>query len=198
MPSFSSVAVMIAAMTTFFVASSPCHAFVSPAIKVTTASTTRSSFSSTILDMSSAAAQSPSSSTTATSSSSSSSSSFYTVQRVVGGEDDPRVVDIATFRNDMTNPQAVVERAQEKRDNLDTTKVALDGLKVGLFQVGPAVALASYFSAPETMTQDAAMMAAATNYGKQASRREKSRKRDAFSSSSSTTTVKGCGTVVYA
>jgi hypothetical protein len=107
MPSFSSVAVMIAAMTTFLVASSPCHAFVSPAIKVTTASTTRSSFSSTTLDMSSAAAQSTSSSTTATSS----SNSFYTVQRVVGGEDDPRVVDIATFRNDMTNPQAVVERA---------------------------------------------------------------------------------------
>jgi hypothetical protein len=148
--------------------------------------------------MSSAAAQSPSSSTTT---SSSSSNSFYTVQRVVGGEDDPRVVDMATFRNDMTNPQAVVERAQEKRDNLDTTKVALDGLKVGLFQVGPAVALASYFSAPETMTQDAAMMEAATNYGKQASRREKSRKRDSVSSSSSstmtTTTVKGCGTVVY-
>ncbi|KAG7360396.1 acyl-CoA N-acyltransferase [Nitzschia inconspicua] len=101
----------------------------------------------------------------ATSSSSSASPEFYTVQQVPGGEDDPRVVDIATFRNEMINPQAVVERAQEKRDNLDTTKVAIDGLKVGVFQVGPAVALASYFSAPETMTQDAAMMEAATNYG---------------------------------
>lgn len=75
------------------------------------------------------------------------------------------MVDIATFRNEMVDPQAMVERAQEKRDNLDTTKVAIDGLKVGLFQVGPAIALASYFSAPDTMTQEAAMMEAATNYG---------------------------------
>jgi hypothetical protein len=97
---------------------------------------------------------------------SSSSKSFYTVQRVQGGEDDSRVIDIATFRNDMINPQAMVERAQEKRDNLDTTKVAIDGLKVGLFQVGPAIALASFFTAPDTMTRDAAMMEAATNYGK--------------------------------
>jgi hypothetical protein len=111
----------------------------------------------------------PYSSTSASSSSSTSSSSsksFYTIQCVRGGEDDPRVVDIATFRNDMINPQAMVERAQQKRDNLDTTKVAIDGLKVGLFQVGPAIALATYFTSPETMTQEMAMMDAATNYGK--------------------------------
>jgi hypothetical protein len=99
---------------------------------------------------------------------------FYKVQVVRGGEDDPRVVDIATFRNDMINPEAMVERAQQKRDGLDTTKVAIDGLKVGLFQVGPAIALATFYTAPETMTQDSAMMEAATNYGKKSYRYLKS------------------------
>jgi hypothetical protein len=134
-------------------------------------STTTTTSSSTSLEISSKAtapysSASASSASSSTKSSSSSFKSFYTVHSVRGGEDDPRVVDIATFRNDMINPQAMVERAQQKRDSLDTTKVAIDGLQVGLFQVGPAIALATFYTAPETTSQDTAMMESAINYGK--------------------------------
>jgi hypothetical protein len=60
---------------------------------------------------------------------------------VGGGTDDPRVVDIATYRNGMVNPKMMVERAQAKRDAIDTTKAALDGLKIGLLYVGPAIGI---------------------------------------------------------
>jgi hypothetical protein len=151
---------------------SSSHAFIVVAPKpnvaasATTLPTSTTSISLKVSSKASAPYSDASVSSLSSSSMPSSLKSFYTVQRVQGGEDDSRVIDIATFRNDMINPQAMVERAQQKRDNLDTTKVAIDGLKVGLFQVGPAIALASFFTAPDTMTRDAAMMEAATNYGK--------------------------------
>jgi GNAT superfamily N-acetyltransferase len=130
--------------------SSPIHAFLPTRTPTTT------------LPVSSTAS---SSSSDTAKSSSQQQQPFFTVELVKGGEDDPRVVDIATFRNDMVDPQAMVERAQEKRDNLDTTKAAIDGLKVGLLQVGPAIGLATYFTAPETMSQDQAIRDALTYYG---------------------------------
>jgi len=59
----------------------------------------------------------------------------YTLQVVDGGEDDPRVIDVATFRNKLVNPQMMVSRAEKKRDSIDNNKAALDGLKIGLFPI---------------------------------------------------------------
>lgn len=66
------------------------------------------------------------------------------VQVVDGGEKDPRVLDVATFRNSLKNPVMMVERAKSKRDAVDTTAAALDGLKIGLLYVGPLIAGFTY------------------------------------------------------
>ena len=66
------------------------------------------------------------------------------VEVVEGGEDCDRVLDVATFRNAMKNPQMMMENAQAKRDAIDNTKAALDGLKIGLGLVGPAIAAFTY------------------------------------------------------
>ncbi|KAL3909031.1 MAG: hypothetical protein SGILL_008253 [Bacillariaceae sp.] len=125
------------------------EAFVAPS--------TSSTRSSSLMSSAAAAASSEADSST--------KDAFFTVSVCKGGEDDSRVVDIATFRNEMVDPQAMVERAQNKRETLDTTKVAIDGLKVGLLQVGPAIGLATYFTAPETISQDQAIKDALEYYG---------------------------------
>jgi hypothetical protein len=76
---------------------------------------------------------------------------------IVSNED--RVLDVASFRNGLMNPELMVKKAQEKRDSLDTTKEAVEGLKMGLGIIGPIIALATYAE-----TRDLAL--AATNYGK--------------------------------
>lgn len=86
----------------------------------------------------------------------------FMVRQVEGGEDDSTVVDIAAYRNNLVNPQMMVDRAQKKRDSIDTTKAAIDGLKVGLLYVGPIIGVGSYFSA----TGDSALTDALTSYGK--------------------------------
>ena len=53
----------------------------------------------------------------------------------------------------------MVERAQAKRDAIDTTKAAFDGLKIGLLYVGPVVGLGTFLETKDTVQ-------AATNYGK--------------------------------
>lgn len=68
-----------------------------------------------------------------------SSTSSITVEVVQGGEEDPRVLDVASFRNGIKNPEMMVARAKEKRDAIDTTSAALDGLKIGLLYVGPVI-----------------------------------------------------------
>lgn len=118
-----------------------------------TAVSTRSAATSVLLSASTSASSAESSSPAARTSSS------YTVQVVEGGEGDSRVVDIATYRNNMVNPQLMVERAQAKRDALDTTKAALDGLKVGLLYVGPVIAIGTYFGGTNDIAE------ALTNYG---------------------------------
>ena len=89
------------------------------------------------------------------------SNSGYTVRVVEGGEDDPTVVDVAAYRNNLVNPQMVVNRAQKKRDSIDNTKAALDGLKIGLLYVGPIIGVGTYFSS----NGDNAVTEALTNYG---------------------------------
>lgn len=84
----------------------------------------------------------------------------YKVRAVEGGEDDYTVVDVAAYRNNLVNPQMVVDRAQKKRDSIDTTKSAIDGLKVGLLYVGPIVGVGTYFSA----TGDNPLTEALSNY----------------------------------
>lgn len=66
-------------------------------------------------------------------------SQSHTVEVVVGGDDDPRVLDVAAFRNGLVNPEMMVERAKSKRNEIDTTSAALDGLKIGLLVVGPVI-----------------------------------------------------------
>jgi hypothetical protein len=76
---------------------------------------------------------------------------------IVSNED--RVLDVASFRNGLINPELMVKKAQHKRDSLDTTKEAMEGLKMGLGIVGPIIAVATY-----AQTRDLTL--AATNYGK--------------------------------
>lgn len=85
----------------------------------------------------------------------------FMVRFVEGGEDDSTVVDVAAYRNNLVNPQMMVDRAQKKRDSLDTTKAAIDGLKAGLLYVGPIIGVGTYFTA----TGDNAVTDALTNYG---------------------------------
>lgn len=84
----------------------------------------------------------------------------YVVKAVEGGEGDSMVVDVAAFRNNLVNPQMMVDRAQKKRDAIDTSKAAIDGLKVGLLYVGPLIGIGTYFTA----TGDNALTSALTNY----------------------------------
>ena len=86
----------------------------------------------------------------------------YTVQVVDGGEDDARVVDVASYRNGIVSPQMMVDRAQKKRDGMDNNKAALDGLKIGLLYVGPVVAVGTYFSSSGS---DTSIVDAIKNYG---------------------------------
>jgi len=85
----------------------------------------------------------------------------YKVKFVEGGEDDTMVVDVAAYRNNLVNPQMMVDRAQKKRDSIDTTKSAIDGLKIGLLYVGPLIGVGSYFTA----TGDSGLTDALTSYG---------------------------------
>lgn len=85
----------------------------------------------------------------------------FLVRVVEGGEGDSTVVDVAAYRNNLVNPQMMVDRAQKKRDAIDTTKAAIDGLKVGLLYVGPIIGVGTYFSA----SGDGALTSALSNYG---------------------------------
>lgn len=89
------------------------------------------------------------------------SSADFTVRVVEGGENDSKVVDVAAYRNNLINPQMMVDRAQKKRDSIDTTKAAFDGIKVGLLYVGPVIGIGTYFSTPG----DGALSSALSNYG---------------------------------
>ncbi len=82
-------------------------------------------------------------------STSSSTIQDYTVEVVKGGETDPRVLDVAAFRNGMVNPAMMVERAKSKRDAIDTTAAAVDGLKIGLVYVGPLIGLLTYLESKD-------------------------------------------------
>jgi len=90
-----------------------------------------------------------------------SSSADFMVRAVEGGEDDSTVVDVAAYRNNLVSPQMVVDRARKKRDAIDTTKAAIDGLKVGLLYVGPIIGVGTYF----TTTGDNPLNEALGNYG---------------------------------
>jgi hypothetical protein len=78
--------------------------------------------------------------------------------RLVDGDD--QVLDVASFRNGLVNPEMMVERATAKRDAIDTKKAALDGLKIGLLYIGPVVAIATYLEAQDPVQ-------AITNYGEE-------------------------------
>ncbi len=86
----------------------------------------------------------------------------FLVRVVEGGEEDSTVVDVAAYRNNLVNPQMMVDRAQKKRDAIDTDKAAMDGLKIGLLYVGPIVGIGTYF----TTTGDNALISALSNYGR--------------------------------
>ncbi len=73
----------------------------------------------------------------------------YAVEAVEGGEKDPRVLDVAAFRNGMVNPEMMVERAKNKRDSIDNTAAAVNGLKIGLLYVGPVIGLFTYLESDD-------------------------------------------------
>ena len=137
------------------VASSTTDAFVAPI--------SSSSFPSLLLAESSSSSSVGATSTTIAATTDSSLDNVgYTVQVVDGGEDDARVVDVASYRNGIVSPQMMVDRAQKKRDGMDNNKAALDGLKIGLLYVGPVVAVGTYFSSSGS---DTLIVDAIKNYG---------------------------------
>ena len=140
-----------------FVASSTTDAFVAPI--------SSSSFPSLLSAESSSSSSSAGATSTAIAAATTDSSLDnigYTVQVVDGGEDDARVVDVASYRNGIVSPQMMVDRAQKKRDGMDNNKAALDGLKIGLLYVGPVVAVGTYFSSSGS---DTLIVDAIKNYG---------------------------------
>jgi len=137
------------------VASSTTDAFVAPI--------SSSSFPSLLSAESSSSSSAGATSTTIAATTDSSLENIgYTVQVVDGGEDDARVVDVASYRNGIVSPQMMVDRAQKKRDGMDNNKAALDGLKIGLLYVGPVVAVGTYFSSSGS---DTLIVDAIKNYG---------------------------------
>lgn len=66
----------------------------------------------------------------------------HPIRRVVSEQD---VLDLASFRNDLTNPEMMVENAGLKSAGVDNTAAALDGLKIGLVYIGVPLALYTYF-----------------------------------------------------
>ena len=46
----------------------------------------------------------------------------------------------------------MVERAKSKRDAIDTTAAAVDGLKIGLLYVGPAIGLLTFLESQNVMS----------------------------------------------
>lgn len=136
------------------VASSTTDAFVAPI--------SSSSFPSLLSAESSSSSVGATSTVIAATTDSSLGNIGYTVQVVDGGEDDARVVDVASYRNGIVSPQMMVDRAQKKRDGMDNNKAALDGLKIGLLYVGPVVAVGTYFSSSGS---DTLIVDAIKNYG---------------------------------
>ena len=136
------------------VASSTTDAFVAPI--------SSSSFPSLLSAESSSSSVGATSTVIAATTDSSLDNIGYTVQVVDGGEDDARVVDVASYRNGIVSPQMMVDRAQKKRDGMDNNKAALDGLKIGLLYVGPVVAVGTYFSSSGS---DTLIVDAIKNYG---------------------------------
>lgn len=129
---------------------------------VTPTSSSSYSLPSLLLAESSSSSSSSAGATTTTTTTSDSDNIGYTVQVLNGGEDDTRVVDVATYRNGIVSPQMMVDRAQKKRDGMDNNKAALDGLKIGLLYVGPLVAVGTYFSSSGS---DTVITDAIKNYG---------------------------------
>ena len=122
---------------------------------------------------------------------SSASTASYSVHVMAGGEQDPRVVDVATFRNRLLNPQMIVDRAQKKRDNIDPTQAALDGLKIGFVYLGPLIAAGTYFTTLESVSSAEALTKAVTNYGKsRTTQKHEERKRTRTIVHSNTTKVR--------
>jgi BRCT domain type II-containing protein len=129
---------------------------------VTPTSSSSYSLPSLLLAESSSSSSSSAGATTTTTTTSDSDNIGYTVQVLNGGEDDTRVVDVATYRNGIVSPQMMVDRAQKKRNGMDNNKAALDGLKIGLLYVGPLVAVGTYFSSSGS---DTVITDAIKNYG---------------------------------
>ena len=63
----------------------------------------------------------------------SSSATAISTKQVLTDED---VINVASFRNELTNPKMMVENAKKKLSGVDNTAAALDGLKVGLVYLG--------------------------------------------------------------
>jgi hypothetical protein len=124
--------------------------------------TSSSSYSFPSLLLAESSSSSSAGATTTTTTTSDSDNIGYTVQVLNGGEDDTRVVDVATYRNGIVSPQMMVDRAQKKRNGMDNNKAALDGLKIGLLYVGPLVAVGTYFSSSGS---DTVITDAIKNYG---------------------------------
>mmetsp|Transcript_23615 Transcript_23615/g.34821 ORF Transcript_23615/g.34821 Transcript_23615/m.34821 type:complete len:327 (-) Transcript_23615:199-1179(-) len=81
---------------------------------------------------------------TETSSSSSSSSKDDDEILTKRAVTDEEIMDIASFRNDLTSPEMLIAKQQAKRDEIDTTADAVRGLSIGL-GIGALYGAATFF-----------------------------------------------------
>lgn len=72
----------------------------------------------------------------------------YPVKRIITDQD---IVDLASFRNDLTNPEMMVENAGLKSAGVDNTESAIEGLKIGFLYIGVPLAVAEYFNSGQDL-----------------------------------------------
>mmetsp|Transcript_11305 Transcript_11305/g.16609 ORF Transcript_11305/g.16609 Transcript_11305/m.16609 type:complete len:292 (+) Transcript_11305:61-936(+) len=76
------------------------------------------------------------------------SATTFPVKRIVTDQD---IVDLASFRNDLTNPEMMVENSGLKSAGVDNTESAIKGLKIGFLYIGVPLAVGEYFNSGQDL-----------------------------------------------
>jgi len=108
--------------------------------------TTTTLSSSSSITSSSSPLQSPLFSSTTTTTTESVS---YPVKQI---ETDQDIIDLASFRNDLTNPEMMVENAGLKSAGVDNTESAIKGLTIGFVYIGIPLAINEYISSGQDLS----------------------------------------------
>jgi len=72
----------------------------------------------------------------------------YPVKQIQTEQD---IIDLASFRNDLTNPEMMVENAGLKSAGVDNTESAIKGLTIGFVYIGIPLAVIEYFNSGQDL-----------------------------------------------